>query len=337
MYFTEVGIGTPPQLFQVLIDISSPETFVTSVKCDNCALGDVKYDSAQSCSSKINGTALDIDYGYMFASGNMTMDTFSFDGVQIKNQPFLEATTVEPIGSSWDDISVIHGIVGLTPSSAGSVLLNPSPFMSMVKDNVLDRSLFSMRLREPRELLFGAINPELFTGDLVQIPLTNKTGRYALTGRWQAEAEYLTLGSEPGIRKSLAGYTASFSTGSAFILLPDRLVMDIWQDLQFEDIMYLPPSVPCEQRGVMPDLTFSLAGKNFTLTPYDYTFEWPIKQSRTRCVSAIMPFGVEQYDEIVLGSAFLRAFYSVFDLDTSTLGCKSAPLATFSTCELGLY
>ena len=265
------------------------------------------------------------------------MDTFSFDGVQVKNQPFLEATTVEPIGLSWDDMSIIHGIAGLTPSSAGSVLLNPSPFVSMVKGNVLDRNLFSMRLREPRELLFGAINPELLTGDLVQIPLTNKTGRYALTGRWQAEAEYLTLGSKPGIRKSLAGYTASFSTGSAFMLLPDHLVMDILHDLEFEEVMYLPPSVPCEQRGVMPDLTFNLAGKNFTLTPYDYTFEWPIKQSRTRCVGAIMPFGVEQYDEIVLGSAFLRAFYSVFDLDTSTLGCKSAPLATFSTCEQGFY
>ena len=260
----------------------------------------------------------------------MTRDTFDFDGFQIKNQPFLEATVVESVGLSWDDMSVIHGIAGLTPSRAGSVLLNPSPFMSMVKDKLLDRNLFSMRLREPRELLFGAVNPELFTGDIVQIPSTNKTGRYALTGRWQAEAEYLTLGSEPGIRISLAGYTASFSTGSAFMLLPDRLVVGIWRDLQFEEIMYLPPSVPCEQRGVMPDLTFNLAGQNFTLTPYDYTFEWPIKQSTTRCVSAIMPFGIEQYDEIVLGSAFLRAFYSVFDLDTFTLGCRSAPFAVSS-------
>lgn len=161
----------------------------------------------------------------------MTIDHFDFDGVQVKNQPFLEATTVEPIGISWDDTSIIHGVVGLTPSSAGSTFRNPSPFMSMVKEKVLDRNLFSMRLREPRELMVGAVNHELFTGHLVKIPLTNKTGRYALTGRWQAEADYLTLGSEPGIRMSLAGYTASFSTGSAFMLLPDRLVMDIWQDL----------------------------------------------------------------------------------------------------------
>lgn len=324
IYFTEIGIGTPPQRFQVLIDISSPETFVTSVECRACAPGDVRYKSSRSCSSKVDGTALEVDYGYIFASGNMTIDTFDFGGFQVKDQPFLEATTVEPIGLSWDDLTIIHGIAGLTPSSAGSILDNPSPFLSMVKEQILDRNLFSLRLREPRELLLGAVEPELFAGDLVQIPLTNNTGRYALTGTWQAEAQYLTLGDEPGIRMSLAGYTASFSTRSAFLFLPDRLVVDIWEVLQFEEIMFLPPSVACKQRAIMPDLTFNLARKSFTLTPYDYTFEWPIEQAETRCVSAIFPFGVEQYDVIVLGSAFLRAFYSVFDLDTNTLGCKSA-------------
>lgn len=309
----------------MLIDISSPETFVSSVHCQNCVAGDVKYDSSRSWTSKINGTALEVDYGYMFASGNVTIDTFDIDGFQVTNQPFLEATTVQQNGISWDDPSIIHGIIGLAPSSAGSILKNPSPFMTMVTENVLDQNLFSMRLREPRELMVGAVNHDLFTGDLVTIPLTNKTGRYGLTGSWQAEASYLTLGSDPGIRMSLAGYTASFSTGLPFTYLPDRLVMDLLEDLQFEEIMFMPPSISCEQRDIMPDITLNLAGKNFTLTSYDYTFVWPIEQSRTRCVSAILPFGVEQYDEIVLGSSFLRAFYSVFDLDTNTVGCKSAP------------
>jgi saccharopepsin len=337
MYFTEIGIGTPPQRFQVLIDISSPETFVSSVNCENCASGDSKYDFSQSCSSKATGTALEFDNPYIFASGNMTIDTFNFGEFQVHNQLFLEATTVTPIGVSWDDMRIIHGILGLTPSNAGSVLNNPSVFMSMIKEKVLDRNLFSMRLREPRELVFGAVNHELFLGDLVTVPLTNKTGRFVLSGRWQAEAGYLTLGSEPGIRMSLAGYTASFSTGSAFILLPDRLVSNLMRDLKFEEIMFMPPSVACDERDSMPNITFNLAGKNFTLTPYDYTFEWPIDASRTRCVSAIVNFGVEQYEEIVLGSAFLRAFYSVFDLDTNTLGCKSISNHHFAQCAKGIY
>jgi len=331
VYFAEIGIGTPLQHFQVLIDISSPESFVSSVKCKACAPGDVKYDSSASSSFQSNDTVLEIDYGYMFASGHVVSDTFDFDGFQVESQPFLEATTVQPIGLSWDDMNIIHGWVGLTPSSAGSVLNNPSPFMTMVSENVLDQNLFSMRLREPRGLLFGAHDREMFTGNIVRIPLSNKTSQYALTGRWQAEVNYLTLGSDPGLRISLAGYTASFSTGLAFILLPDRIASNLLRDLEFEDLMFMPPSVSCDKLALMPDITFNLAGKNFTLTPYDYTFEWPMKPSRTRCVTAIMPFGVEQYNEIVLGSAFLRTFYSVFDLDTNTIGCKFTTSRTYYT------
>lgn len=88
---------------------------------------------------------------------------------------------------------------------------------------------------------------------------TNKTGRYAVTGRWQAGADYLTLGSEPSIQMFLASYTSSFSTGSAFIFLPDRMV---------KDFMFMPLSVACEER---PNIVFNLAGRNFSLMPYDYS------------------------------------------------------------------
>ena len=304
------------------MDISSPETFVTSIECEDCQPGGVRYDASRSCSSRDNGTALEFPYVYIFASGNMTADTFYLDEFHIKNQLFLEATTVHPHGIAWDDISTIHGILGLTPSSAGSVLNNPSPFMSMVKEKALDRNIFSMCLREPRELIFGAINHERFNSELVQIPLTNRSGPYVLTGRWQAEANYLTLGGEPGIRMSLAGYTTSFSTTSALMFLPLNIVLDICQILGFEEETFLPPTVACEKLHVMPDITFNLAGKNFTLTPYDYTLQWPMPHGETLCVSAMLPIGDEQHEEIVLGSAFLQAFYSVFDLDTNTVGCK---------------
>ena len=234
---------------------------------------------------------------------------------------------MQPIGSAWDDTSILHGVLGLTPSSTASTLGNPSPFESMFRQNVLDNGRFTMRLREPRELLFGTMNNEAFAGELVEVPLTNKSGRFLLTGRWQAEAEYMALGTKPGIRYSLEGYTAAFTTRSAFMLLPDEMVFDLWQTLEFEDFMFLPPSIQCDRRRLLPDLTFNLAGKNFTLTPYDYTFVFPVEGASSRCVSALMTFGVEQYDEIVLGSAFLRAFYSVFDLERRTIACMMFPFS----------
>ena len=125
---------------------------------------------------------------------------------------------------------------------------------------------------------------------------------------------------------------ASFSTPTAYILLPDLITYDILHGLDFDtDIIFLPPSVACEQRAMLPEITFNLEGCNFSLTPYDYTFEWPIEGDGTRCVSVIMPIGLPPQDttENMLGSAFLRAFYSIFDPDGRTVGYLSSSTRKF--------
>jgi hypothetical protein len=60
------------------------------------------------------------------------------------------------------------------------------------------------------------------------------------------------------------------------------------------------------------------------LSPYDYTLEWHIPQGETICVSALLGVGTDPdtSHEIFLGSAFLRGFYSVFDLEREEIGCK---------------
>jgi len=59
----------------------------------------------------------------------------------------------------------------------------------------------------------------------------------------------------------------------------------------------------------MPGITFNLAGKDFTLSPYDNAFMSP---GPDHCVAAILFIGMPKQDhsEIVLGSAFLRSFYA---------------------------
>ena len=260
----------------------------------------------------------------MIVSGSVSQDTFLFSDRSIKDQKFLEARSVQPIGLSWDSMDDIHGIMGLTPSSAGSSLKIPSLFMTMASQNLLDENIFSIRLREPRELAFGGVNHELFTGNITRIPVTDHTSPYGLTGRWQVDACYMAVGPIPGMRYSLRGLTASFSTSSAYILLPDVLVYNLLRDLEFEDIAFIPPSVACDKRAFLPHITFNLASHNFSLTPYDWTYEWPMAGGHTRCVSAIMPIGLPDTEttEIRLGSAFLHTFYSVFEIDTKTVGCE---------------
>ena len=102
-------------------------------------------------------------------------------------------------------------------------------------------------------------------------PLWHREQAVIRLRRLQVEANHLQVGSEPGIHLSLDGYTASFSTRMAHIFLPDRVASFLLHDLTYEDIIYLLISIMCEWRPSLPDITFNLAGKNFTLILCEYT------------------------------------------------------------------
>lgn len=123
------------------------------------------------------------------------------------------------------------------------------------------------------------------------------------------------------------------STLSAWIYLPEPFVYQLLADLEFDfDLPMMPPSIPCEKRAYLPDLTFGVGGQNLTVSSFDYTLAWPVDDDHgARCVSAILPILQDPQDpepltEISLGSAFLREFYTVFDLDEMRIGCKGLVL-----------
>lgn len=256
----------------------------------------------------------------------MAEDTFHFGDLQVEDQLFQEANEVLPIGLSWDDRSIIQSIISLAPSSAESVQKLPSPFMNMVSQGILDSNSFALRLREPREIMFGDINHDLYTGNFTRIPLAVQTKEHNIfKGGWQVEAKSISLGYDTRLNMSLEGYTATFSTGWAVLGLPWEVVSNFVAALDFENLMFMPPSVACERRAEMPDISINLAGHDFALSAFDYTYEWP-GEGEVRCVAAFSAFELgPQEKTVVLGSSFLRAFYTVFDLDDQSIGCKFLP------------
>lgn len=80
-------------------------------------------------------------------------------------------------------------------------------------------------------------------------------------------------------------------------------------------------TVECAKRDSLPDLTFTLTGHKFTIGPYDYILE-----VQGTCISAIM--GMDFPEPVgplaILGDAFLRRWYSVYDLGDNTVGLAKA-------------
>jgi len=80
-------------------------------------------------------------------------------------------------------------------------------------------------------------------------------------------------------------------------------------------------TVECDQRDNLPDLTFGLSGHNFTIGPFDYILE-----VQGSCISTFigMDFPEPAGPLAILGDAFLRRWYSVYDLGNNAVGLAKA-------------
>jgi saccharopepsin len=74
-------------------------------------------------------------------------------------------------------------------------------------------------------------------------------------------------------------------------------------------------TIECKKRDSLPDITFTLTGHNFTIGPYDYILE-----VQGSCISSFMGMDFPGGPLAILGDAFLRRWYSVYDLGTNTIG-----------------
>jgi Eukaryotic aspartyl protease len=229
--------------------------------------------------------------------------------------------------SSWD------GLLGLAPSNENADSLGlMNPFQNMVAQNLLNRNLFSLKL--PRgaddrgEILFGEIDHDLYVGELKALPLLSYDRNHSeeTKGRWAVAAMRMSIGDgsfdfDDGV--------AVFETDFPFIGLPENYAMLLDQYLGMDNAgkswEHLR-SIDCKKRKMLENITITLGEEDFVISPWEYTIEVDMSDlgvSGKRCVSAFMPkegYGDDNY--IVLGSAFLKAFYGVFDLDARTISCE---------------
>ncbi|KAI9762022.1 MAG: hypothetical protein M4579_000658 [Chaenotheca gracillima] len=329
IHIIECAVGTPPQKFKAMLRISQSDQYVPSVNCSTYGCdGHPRYNSSQSSTYVANGTEIDLDTNVLQISGVVSQDTWRIGDLEVEDQLFTEGLEAAVRPGYWR--FAFDAILGLAPTDFAAVQRIPNAFSSMVSQKLLDRNLFSMRLAtedEPGEIIFGGVDDDLYTGELVHLPLTNETGRL-VSGTWQVEAGSFSYGEDRhGASIDLRGYTAVFDTAFPFISLPGPIAERVMDLMGAEPIPFYLMSIPCERRDFIPDVTFNLAGHNFTMSPFEYTLPVMVAGYGLRCLSTFFPLGdVMKPDEpteppfIILGSAFLRGFYSVFDLDSGTVG-----------------
>ncbi|KAI9699251.1 MAG: Vacuolar protease A [Bogoriella megaspora] len=347
LYFVNITVGTPPQTFRAAIDIGFSDLFVPSINCvgSRSCIPHLHYNSSQSKTYIPNGTAVHVYYHAFFSSGYASTDTLQIGDLTIENQSFEEATDMRHAYLFWY-ANQFDSVLGLPPAEfypgserlSATALRATSPFHNMIKQKLLQKNTFSVRLSQNDsddrgELLFGGMNSDLFIEPLHTFALTanysqgyNKTF-WDFSPGWQVAVNSLALQDHGRTITYLRieGYVAAFFTGTAFIGLPRAIAVSLAERMGVDDGFRLD----CSLREIAPDLVIYLGDKAipFVLKPEDYIREQPKIPyfGRGSCQLEIVPWEGPEGDtpSIVLGSVFLARFYSVFDWDNATISRKS--------------
>lgn len=313
-YFTEVSLGTPPQNFKVILDTGSSNLWVPSAECSSlaCFLHS-KYDHGASSSYKPNGTEFAIRYGSGSLEGYVSQDTLNLGDLSIVKQDFAEATSEPGLQFAFGKFD---GILGLGYNSISVDGVVP-PFYSAWDQGLLDEPKFAFYLgsdsssEEGGVATFGGVDSSKYKGEITWLPVRRKA-------YWEVKFDGIGLGDEYA---ELENHGAAIDTGTSLIALPSGLAEIINSEIGAKKGWTGQYSVDCEARSTMPNMTFTLGGHNFELTPYDYTLE-----ISGQCISAIFPmdFPAPIGPLAIIGDAFLRKYYSVYDLGNHAVGLADA-------------
>ncbi|KAM5345687.1 hypothetical protein ACJ41O_011548 [Fusarium nematophilum] len=306
-YFSEITIGTPPQSFKVVLDTGSSNLWVPSQQCGSiaCYLHS-KYDSSASSSYKSNGSDFEIHYGSGSLTGFVSNDVVQIGDLKIENQDFAEATSEPGLAFAFGRFDGILGLAYDRISVNGIV----PPFYQMVNQKLLDEPVFAFYLGDQEgesEAVFGGIDESHYTGDIEYIPLRRKA-------YWEVDLDAIALGDEVAEQENTG---AILDTGTSLNVLPSALAELLNKEIGAKKGYNGQYTVDCAKRETLPDITFTLAGSNYSLPATDYILE--VSGS---CISTFqgMDFPEPVGPLVILGDAFLRRYYSVYDLGKNAVG-----------------
>lgn len=310
-YFSDITIGTPPQSFKVVLDTGSSNLWVPSTQCSSiaCYLHST-YDSSSSSSYKKNGSTFEITYGSGSLSGFISNDVMSIGDLKIKGQDFAEATQEPGLAFAFGRFD---GILGLGYDTISVNHIVP-PFYQMIEQGLLDEPVFAFYLGDSEEgsvATFGGLDKAHYDGKIEYIPLRRKA-------YWEVDLDFIAFGDEVA---ELDDTGVILDTGTSLNVIPSSLAELLNAEMGAKKGFNGQYTIDCEKRNSLPDITFSLAGSNYTLPATDY-----ILDVQGSCISTFMGMDIPAPAGplAILGDAFLRRYYSVYDLGKNAVGLARA-------------
>ncbi|KAF8342183.1 aspartic peptidase domain-containing protein [Cantharellus anzutake] len=273
-----------------MVVISSSNLWVPSKSCTSIAcFFHAKYDSSASSTYKANGSTFDIAYGSGSLSGIVSHDAFSIGDLSLGSVTFAEALKEPGLTFAFGKFD---GILGLAYDTIAVNHITP-PFYELVNHGLLADPVFSFRVGDSEEdggeAVFGGIDNSHYTGKIEYVPVRRKA-------YWEVELEKITFGDE---ELELENTGAAIDTGTSLIVAPTDIAEMLNAEIGATKGWNGQYTVPCDEVPTLPELSFYFNGK-------------PAFQG--------MDINVPGGSLWILGDAFLRRYFTVYDLNRDAVG-----------------
>ncbi|UKZ76253.1 hypothetical protein TrVFT333_003952 [Trichoderma virens FT-333] len=243
-------------------------------------------------------------------TGFISNDVVTIGDLKIQKQDFAEATSEPGLAFAFGRFDGILGL-GYDTISVNGII---PPFYQMVNQKLLDEPVFAFYLGsgdEGSEAVFGGVDESHYSGKIEYIPLRRKA-------YWEVDLDSIAFGDEVA---ELENTGAILDTGTSLNVLPSGLAELLNAEIGAKKGFGGQYTVDCSKRDSLPDITFSLAGSKYSLPATDYIIEMS-----GNCISSFqgMDFPEPVGPLVILGDAFLRRYYSVYDLGKNAVGLAKA-------------
>ncbi|KAL0078359.1 aspartic peptidase domain-containing protein [Phycomyces blakesleeanus] len=330
-YIGVIGVGTPPQYFQVGFDTGSSDVWIPHSGCYTCSNRSL-FDTTKSSTLDMNGSNDTWTIGYGDGSrvfGINANDTITIGELKVSNQPIGLVTTQS---AAFERNSEMDGIFGLSFSNISHTQQNMPVPCAMKQQGLIKNATVSFWYGPfhdgggDGEVLFGDVNRDHHSGELEYVPTTGR-------GLWQVDMDGFSIDGkkhdqqkeqhekrEKLLPMNVSSLPALVDTGTTQIVLPSKLAQSFHNAINGSQFAFGGRwHIPCDLEGDDNNITvtFTLGGKNFSVPAVALVRERTLDSNKTMCLSAIS--GIEG-DKVILGNGFLRNFYSVFDYENSCIG-----------------
>jgi|EP00945_MAST-04E_sp_MAST-4E-sp1_P000897 cathepsin D len=316
-YIGTIGIGTPPQNIHVIFDTGSANLWVTSSLCESDACGmHESYNHKLSTTYVANGEEVSVRFGTGDIEGMLSADDFHVGPMVVKAQTFGEITV-----ENGNVFATSHfaGIAGLAFPALSAYSHTP------VFDNIMGQKLLATNMfafyysklpRQESALFFGGPDPEFYTGKITWIPVMKQF-------YWEIRLQDIYVGDTPmnfcspggSYTTDEAGCKIVLDTGTSLIAGPSDAIGSLLSRLDVTN--------HCKSKSELPRISLKVGGTKFFMEPDDYVLDGEEDED---CKPAFMPLDVPspRGPLFILGDAFMRKFYTIFDRAEDRVGIAVA-------------